>query len=116
MLTKDEEGRLAAFLGVLRYNIEHGILVDPAINMESFLWLAEKLKEATDILKAIDSKSHNFETIEDRVIFSKAKQWLMEKYELTEKQAYSFMQVTAMETRVSKVDIAKRILEESLSP
>lgn len=53
MLSKEEEYRLAAFLGVLRRDIKEGFTQDPDIELKNYLWLAEKLKETNDELKKL---------------------------------------------------------------
>lgn len=48
MLTKEEEYRLAAFLGILRRDIKDGLTQDPDIDLKAYLWLAEKLEEVNN--------------------------------------------------------------------
>jgi hypothetical protein len=67
MLSRDEEGRLAAFLGVLKRDLKDGLTEDPDIKLESYLWLAEKLKEVNDEVKLLkEGCSHRGDTYQER--------------------------------------------------
>ncbi len=51
MLSKEEEQRLAAFLGTTRVDLEKDVTYASEYYVSSVRWLAEKLKECNDALK-----------------------------------------------------------------
>lgn len=61
MLNKDEEYRVASFIGVLRSDIEKGLKADPVIELRSYLWLAEKLKEVNDENKELVEENRDLD-------------------------------------------------------
>jgi AmiR/NasT family two-component response regulator len=110
MLTPDEELRVASCIDTITYEIKHA--QEEGLNLDTQLWLAEKLKELNDTLKILDSKSQQFDCIEDKLLFIQAKTHLMAKMHISENTAYKFFQSLCMENRIHKAEAARRYLKE----
>lgn len=110
MLNESDEQNLTRLLE----NVEMEIAGQPSydISFNDILWLAKKLKELNDFLKLIEAKSNKFDSLDDRAIFNKAKQLLMDVHGLNEGKAYRFLIDTSMKSQKSKITIAKQIIEE----
>ena len=54
--------------------------------------------------------------IETRRVVEEAKAVLMDRHEMSEAEAFSFIQQTAMRTRTRMRDIAQRVIEGTLGP
>jgi len=68
-------------------------------------------------MKALAAQASNLEEqLEIRKIVDRAKGHLMDKYGLSENDAFSFIQKTAMRERKTMKEIARRILEGELRP
>lgn len=98
-------------------------LVEQAVELGVFAYLVKPIKE-TDLIPAIKvaiSRSNEMQAIQKQVgklkealevrkLVEKAKGILMEKYKLTESQAFRRIQKTSMDTRKTMKDIAEAII------
>lgn len=58
-------------------------------------------------------RGHTIRTAAEMRIIADAKLWLMRQYNMTEANAYAWMRTNAMESQLSMVEIARRIMEVS---
>jgi response regulator NasT len=68
-------------------------------------------------MKALEAENKSLEEqLETRKVVDRAKGMLMDKHSLTESDAFSFIQRTAMSERVTMREIAQRVLTGDLKP
>jgi AmiR/NasT family two-component response regulator len=78
-------------------------------------WAIEEEIEALDPA-AIDAQERAEDKIQTRRLVDEAKGVLMDRHEMSEPDAFSFVQRTAMQTRSRMRDVARRIVDGDLQP
>jgi response regulator NasT len=67
--------------------------------------------------RALEDEVHNLQDVlETRKLVDRGKGILMDKYKLSESDAFNFIQKTAMRERVTMKEIARRIIDGELKP
>jgi two-component system, response regulator PdtaR len=84
----------------------------PAIDRVLSTWSQERAidEETAGLADAADDK------IETRRVVEDAKTQLMDRHQMTESEAFSFIQQTAMRSRARMREIAQRVIEGTLAP
>lgn len=108
LFDKADEIRLAAILDVARHDRDKGIEFS-SLKTETTLWLADNLKHAIKELEHL-RKKHPLNI--DYVTVQSAKKLLMAKFGMSDHAAYHFIRKTAMDNHQTKVEVAKKIIEE----
>jgi AmiR/NasT family two-component response regulator len=87
----------------------------PAIDRVLATWRQEQAidEEAATLAPGSDGADDKIET---RRVVEDAKAVLMDRHEMSESEAFSFIQQTAMRTRTRMRDIAQRVIEGTLGP
>jgi len=68
-------------------------------------------------IKALDAEVHSLhDAMETRKVVDRAKGMLMDKFKLSENDAFNFIQKTAMRERVTMKEVAQRIIAGDLKP
>jgi len=101
----------------------HAYLVKP-FRREQILPAIDRVVATWRQEQAIDEEAASFEPgaagaddkIETRRVVEDAKVVLMDRHEMSESEAFSFIQQTAMRTRARMRDIAQRVIEGTLGP
>ncbi len=101
----------------------HAYLVKP-FRREQILPAIDRVLSTWRQEQAIDAEAASLEAgaegaddkIETRRLVEDAKVVLMDRHEMSESEAFSFIQQTAMRTRARMRDIAQRVIEGTLGP
>jgi two-component system, response regulator PdtaR len=87
----------------------------PAIDRVLATWRQEQAIDEEAATLAPGSEGAD-DKIETRRVVEDAKAALMDRHEMSESEAFSFIQQTAMRTRTRMRDIAQRVIEGTLGP
>lgn len=76
-------------------------------------WLAYQLEMANTALIRLKEGKGRDNT--DKIILDKAKQILIYKYKLSEEKAHSYLREVAMQNRITKFQVAKKLVDAETS-
>jgi response regulator NasT len=109
-----EQAREAGVMAYLVKPFQAGDLV-PAIEL-ALARFDEKMLVEGELERIHDEHRKLEEKLETRVILDRAKARLMDEYQLSESEAFRFLQKTAMDTRGKLKDVAERVIDGNLKP
>ncbi|KJE75921.1 ANTAR domain-containing response regulator [Ferrimicrobium acidiphilum] len=109
-----EQAREAGVMAYLVKPFQAGDLV-PAIEL-ALARFDEKMLVEGELERIHDEHRKLEEKLETRVILDRAKARLMDEYQLSESDAFRFLQKTAMDTRGKVKDVAERVIDGNLKP
>jgi AmiR/NasT family two-component response regulator len=109
-----EQAREAGVMAYLVKPFQASDLV-PAIEL-ALARFDEKMMVESELGRIHDERRKLEEKLETRVILDRAKARLMDEYQLSESEAFRFLQKTAMDTRGKVKDIAVKVIDGDLKP
>ncbi|WP_298339495.1 response regulator [Ferrimicrobium sp.] len=109
-----EQAREAGVMAYLVKPFQANDLV-PAIEL-ALARFDEKMLVEGELERIHDERRRLEEKLETRVILDRAKARLMDEYQLSESEAFRFLQKTAMDTRGRVKDVAERVIDGDLKP
>lgn len=109
-----EQAREAGVMAYLVKPFQAGDLV-PAIEL-ALARFDEKMLVEGELERIHDEHRKLEEKLATRVILDRAKARLMDEYQLSESEAFRFLQKTAMDTRGKVKDVAEKVIDGELKP